>query len=154
MICPRAGTLADCLRLSGMMPGRHARAVAVQAHFSEMIAIEDDAGLACVLGFYPLGRRRGRDEFEFWMLSRPSGASASTIRRVARLARSTFAARAQSGAIRVIAHVQPGWEPGRRLVAMLGMRRVRGAANGAERYGWSHGQDRKGCDGAVCRRRR
>lgn len=134
MFTLRAGTLVDCLNLAGRVAERHARAIAVQAHCSELIAFEDAQGVACVLGFYPLAPVRGVARFELFMMLRPKISSAAVLFTV-RLARSTFEIMAQNGPIEVVAHVAEGWQPGRRLCALIGMRRHASGPIGMERYG-------------------
>ncbi len=134
MISARAGSLADCMRLSGLMPERHARALAAQCWLSEMIAVEDERGLACVLGFLPLARRyRGALRFEMCCLRGPMEprwrpCAPWPASRGQPCSQGPFwphPGDCPCGA---------GWQPGRKLARMIGLTRCRGDGL-RERYG-------------------
>jgi hypothetical protein len=132
-VITRAGTYGDCQRLAGVMPARYSRALAVQCWHSELIAVEDGAELAVVLGFWPMPDEDGVASFELWTLSR-RGIPPGLLKRLVKLARSTFAARAYSGDVAVIAHVRS--RAGRTLARLAGMQPVASNWPGYERFKW------------------
>lgn len=78
----------------------------------------DEGGAAIAAGGYvPLAP----DHFEGWFLCRPH--ASVRIASIVRLAQLTLPPLAQDGAVKVTGRVAPGWRPGQRIAALLGMAR-------------------------------
>lgn len=76
----------------------------------------DEAGQAVAAGGYI---ETAPGVFEGWFLCRPH--AAARILTIVRLAQLTLPALGQDGAVKICARVAPGWRPGQRIAAMLGM---------------------------------